>query len=82
MVVFAGLLLCIATRGSWLRESGLLSTPLGLALVGICAPLIAVDAVAMIRRTFVEDEMLRKQFPGEWDRWAQKVPYRLIPGVL
>lgn len=28
-----------------------------------------------------EDEYLRKVFKEEWEQWARKVPYRLLPGV-
>ena len=28
-----------------------------------------------------EDEMLKKQFGEEWERWRQRVRYRLIPYV-
>jgi protein-S-isoprenylcysteine O-methyltransferase Ste14 len=82
LMVIAGLFPCIAARGGWLRESGLLSTSLGLGSVGIYAFVIVIDVVTVLRRTFIEDEILRREFPGEWDRWAKKVPYRLIPGVF
>jgi len=32
-------------------------------------------------RMSVEDDILRKQFGAEWDNWAKRVPYRVIPGV-
>lgn len=36
----------------------------------------------LVRRTFVEDGMLRKEFGKEWDRWAQKVRWNVIPYVV
>ncbi|EIW81524.1 hypothetical protein CONPUDRAFT_35450, partial [Coniophora puteana RWD-64-598 SS2] len=32
-------------------------------------------------RVKVEDAFLRKNFGDEWDRYAERVRYRLVPGV-
>lgn len=42
----------------------------------VCIPLI----VLFIRRTTLEDKMLRKGLPG-YENYAARVEYRLIPGV-
>jgi protein-S-isoprenylcysteine O-methyltransferase Ste14 len=34
-----------------------------------------------IARVKKEDDMLRIEFKEEWDKWASKVPYRLIPYI-
>ena len=38
--------------------------------------------VFLARRSFAEDGMLRKEFGKEWDRWAQKVRWNVIPYLL
>lgn len=36
--------------------------------------------VALVR-PHVEDALLRERFGAEWDEWAKRVPYRLIPYI-
>jgi len=38
--------------------------------------------LSSIKRTIVEDAMLKKEFGKEWDEWAGRVKYRMIPGVF
>ncbi|KAA1473961.1 hypothetical protein DENSPDRAFT_840505 [Dentipellis sp. KUC8613] len=77
----AGMLLCTFGPGGWLYEAGWMRN------VGVQAAAVACGAWAtyllggMVRRTASEDQMLRKEFGKEWDEWAERVPYRLIPGV-
>ncbi|KAF9231526.1 hypothetical protein BU15DRAFT_29738, partial [Melanogaster broomeanus] len=35
----------------------------------------------VIMRMPEEDRMLKRAFGKEWERWAERVRYRLIPGV-
>lgn len=37
---------------------------------------------ALVKRTAVEDAMMKKEFGKEWDNWAEKVRYRMIPYVF
>jgi protein-S-isoprenylcysteine O-methyltransferase Ste14 len=30
----------------------------------------------------VEDEMLHEQFGQEWEDWARRVPYQVVPFVM
>lgn len=77
-----GITLCHLSRGSWLTEcSGILNRDLGrsLALVWLAGELAAVwVSVARIGK---EDRMLKKNFGKKWDKWAEDVPSKLIPGV-
>jgi len=53
----------------------------GLALGSWWASLAAIPILAMIiRRTFLEEAMLRSGLPG-YSEYAARVPFRLIPGV-
>jgi protein-S-isoprenylcysteine O-methyltransferase Ste14 len=51
----------------------------GAALVVCCQQLIAV--VGLTRRMDEEDKMMRTRFGKEWEQWAARVPYKLIPGA-
>ena len=44
----------------------------------VCAILATVGAM---RRIPDEERMLRARFKGEWEAWAERVRYRLVPGV-
>ncbi|KAL1748863.1 hypothetical protein HDZ31DRAFT_28824 [Schizophyllum fasciatum] len=77
IIMFFG---CFAVQlfpGSWLHEY------VGFALtagwVMIQGALLTVGVCERMPR---EDDMLRKEFGQQWDEWAKRVPYRLIPGIL
>ncbi|KIM42721.1 hypothetical protein M413DRAFT_444392 [Hebeloma cylindrosporum] len=75
-----GALACETTPGSWAIEcSGPLS---GGPLVFLCYIITGVIAFLVIApRLEKEDALLRNRFGLQWDEWAAKVPYRLIPGA-
>ncbi|KAJ8515923.1 hypothetical protein ONZ45_g6713 [Pleurotus djamor] len=66
--------------GSWMREFGLSYTATTIAGIYWC-----IEAVLMItmisRRMHAEDEGLEQNFGNEWDKFAARVPYRLIPSI-
>ncbi len=80
MTVF-GAILSRGSHGSWLRESGVLHTRVGAALVGLWVFLACGLGFGASSRVKEEDAFLRKEFGIEWDRWAARVPYRLFPGI-
>ncbi|KAM6501316.1 hypothetical protein JOM56_004330 [Amanita muscaria] len=69
-------------RGSWVRESGLLSMVVGKVIIGFLSLITWVVCGALLRRMKEEDGELRKRFGLQWDHWASHVPYRLIPGLI
>jgi protein-S-isoprenylcysteine O-methyltransferase Ste14 len=78
---YIGYFLYFSARGSWLRESGAYKVKL-VWLVLIPLILRTFAAFRMFwRRLPVEDALMRKQFGKQWDEWAARVPYRLIPWV-
>jgi len=70
-----------AIPGSWLRDAGgLFGLRVGIAGVHI---LLNVTGMAlMITRLPVEDEFLHKHFGKEWEEYARRVSYRMIPGII
>ncbi|KAF8230947.1 hypothetical protein L208DRAFT_1279757 [Tricholoma matsutake] len=71
-----------ASRGSWLRESGVLDTMIG----KILAYSIIISTFTMLpmikARWEREDKELKKEFGKQWDDWAQRVPDAVLPGIL
>jgi len=76
-------LLCETTPGSWAIEcSGLFPPLMKGRLVFLCYIITGLIGFLVIApRLEKEDAILRKRFGDQWDEWAQKVPYRLIPGL-
>ncbi|KAG2031136.1 hypothetical protein BDR03DRAFT_1095684 [Suillus americanus] len=78
----AGIAVMYGSQGSWMRQSGILQVPLinVLAMTSFFA-FIVLATWGSINRPAVEDQMLQRAFGEEWENWAEKVRYRLIPGV-
>lgn len=81
-LVIVGWLMWNCASGSWLRESGALDLTAGKAVLGIyLATTLFYSEFVTLTRMSKEDEALRKRFGKEWEEWAKKVPYALIPGI-
>ena len=78
----SGWLLWQFGSGSWVRESGLLSTLAGKIVVSVFGVLvILVSSVMTFGRMTSEDTALQARFGVEWDQWATRVRYQIIPGI-
>ncbi|OJT08428.1 hypothetical protein TRAPUB_611 [Trametes pubescens] len=81
-LVSYGNLVLLAGRGSYFAERGLGRTPLGKAVAGVIAGyLLFMHANLIVTRVDKEDAVLREQFGEEWEAWARRTPYKLIPYV-
>ncbi|KAF9455984.1 hypothetical protein BDZ94DRAFT_483079 [Collybia nuda] len=80
--VYVGILLWLGSKGSWLRESGVLSTKAGCAYAGTIVLWMVGIITSLFSRMRKEDSQLEQVFGKEWMDYAKKVPYRLIPGLL
>ncbi|KAG1823963.1 uncharacterized protein BJ212DRAFT_1262618, partial [Suillus subaureus] len=78
----AGAVIMYGSQGSWMRQSGILQVPFikVLAVTGFFVS-TTLCAWISINRPAVEDQMLQRALGKEWENWAKKVRYRLIPGV-
>ncbi|KAG1733692.1 hypothetical protein EDB19DRAFT_1911408 [Suillus lakei] len=78
----AGIAVMYGSQGSWMRQSGILQVPIikVLAVISFFV-FITVATCVSISRPAVEDKMLQRALGEEWESWAKKVKYRLIPGV-
>ncbi|KAI0028734.1 hypothetical protein K488DRAFT_57882, partial [Vararia minispora EC-137] len=75
-----GMTLCIFGPGSWFAQAGA-DTALGKCMVLYWIWQSGVLIMA-VRRAPSEDEMLHRQFGGEWEEYARKVPHMFIPHLL
>ncbi|KAI0090406.1 hypothetical protein BDY19DRAFT_1069340 [Irpex rosettiformis] len=67
--------------GSLLWEGGYLDSTSGKVFAGLWAFYQLATTAKLWQRCPVEDRVLREQFPEEWEAWAKKTPYKLIPFV-
>ncbi|RDB27228.1 putative protein-S-isoprenylcysteine O-methyltransferase [Hypsizygus marmoreus] len=72
---------CNNATGSWLKECGLLETLTGKLLLLVWLSIATAVVASLLLRVPREDEILQSKFGDEWEEWAQKVRYRLVPGV-
>jgi len=80
-LVFAGLIMSQVGSGSLLRELVVHSGVFGAAVAASYTAMLLVVLMMLLQRMPVEDVALRKHFGAQWDEWAKKVPYRLVPFV-
>ncbi|EPQ50895.1 hypothetical protein GLOTRDRAFT_118243 [Gloeophyllum trabeum ATCC 11539] len=81
LLAFTGIHACLFGPGSLLRESGILETRVGQVIIGGMVINMTSMVIAFARRPRIEDETLKQQFGEQWDRWAERVPYRIIPYI-
>lgn len=75
-----GIVACLS-QGSWVRECGILDTKIGKCAIYGGLFLSSAIYLLVASRMGKEDAALRRQFGKEWDNWARRVPYKLIPWV-
>jgi len=81
-VLYAGQILFGFARHTFLRECIAWKYPL--AWKSLCVFMVVwtfIGILNMQKRAVTEDEMLRKEFGVEWDKWASKTRFRLFPGI-
>ncbi|KAG2363599.1 hypothetical protein BDR07DRAFT_1356102 [Suillus spraguei] len=78
---YIGLIVMYGEQGSWLRQSGILQVPLVNVLVAMGFFAFTICAWMAVSRPSVEDKMLQRALGKDWENWAGRVKYRLLPGV-
>ena len=75
--------LCHLTPGSWVWEcTELTEGTLGMVLGLLWVVVSAASLSAFLVRIKKEDEMLRKEFGKEWEEWAKRVRWKVIPWLF
>ncbi|KAI9064433.1 hypothetical protein FKP32DRAFT_1570163 [Trametes sanguinea] len=67
--------------GSLSAENGLLDSRPGRTALGIVFGYLSFVAYSLCHRIPKEDEVLSREFGEQWQVWARKAPYKLIPYV-
>ena len=66
---------------SLFAASGMGSTILGRVIAFGTVAHWVMTVSGMLRRLLREDQLLHEEFGEEWERWAERTPYRLVPYV-
>jgi protein-S-isoprenylcysteine O-methyltransferase Ste14 len=81
LACYSGISLWLTASGGWTRESGLLSTIPGRGILLTFVGQTVFTLTGLMKRMREEDRLLQNEFGAEWNEWAEKVPYVLIPGI-
>ncbi|KAK7694034.1 hypothetical protein QCA50_003610 [Cerrena zonata] len=76
-----GVSLCMFGPGSWWAECHIGDMVLGKALALHWTMLMGLMLGLVFTRVGKEDLVLKEAFGSEWDEWARKTPYGIIPFV-
>ncbi|KIJ60133.1 hypothetical protein HYDPIDRAFT_170406 [Hydnomerulius pinastri MD-312] len=81
IMCYIGIIAMHSLPGSWMRESGMMGFAFIRALVWSWVLIVGTIIFAGIAwRMEEEDRMLQRAFGEEWESWARKVKYRMLPG--
>ena len=81
-LVLIGAFLCQIGPGTWMTESGWLEIRSVRVLNVAMLAHMTIISCFMIRRTYMEDQVLKERFPEEWRAWVRRTPYKLIPYIF
>ncbi|EIW79676.1 hypothetical protein CONPUDRAFT_166405 [Coniophora puteana RWD-64-598 SS2] len=77
-----GICIMNLSEGSWLRASGFLQTWSGALIALAWAATNVMFSLKIQKRVHVEDGFLFDRFSIEWEEYAERVPFRLVPGIF
>jgi protein-S-isoprenylcysteine O-methyltransferase Ste14 len=81
MGVSLGILLCMVADDSWLRQCHGTVPAIARGYACIFVAYYGWLSLMFVKRTAVEDAMMKQTFGKQWEEWRDNVKYRLIPGV-
>ncbi|GJE93818.1 isoprenylcysteine carboxylmethyltransferase family protein [Phanerochaete sordida] len=76
-----GVVLCYCSPGGWYRECVGWDTLLGKVFTAAWATWTLSIPAMLFMRVDKEDAVMRREFGAEWEAYAKRTPYRLIPFV-
>lgn len=76
-----GTLLCHFGPGSWFRECVGWDTWGGILFTAVWGGWSVVLIGLLLARASAEDKILKKEFGEQWEAWARRTPYKVIPYV-
>ncbi|KAI0079810.1 hypothetical protein K474DRAFT_1705284 [Panus rudis PR-1116 ss-1] len=80
-VYLIGFPLWLVTSGSWFAECGMWQTTAGKVYVITLIAMLAFFLSSIARRVVKEDKVLRDTYGAQWEAWAKKTPYKVLPGI-
>ncbi|KAJ3519579.1 hypothetical protein NM688_g9281 [Phlebia brevispora] len=78
---FFGVCYCQLGPGSWLTANGVWDTVPGRIVVALYIFYSVASCIFLVSRVTAEDAVMKQQFGQEWEDWAKRTPYRLVPYV-
>ncbi|KAJ7775698.1 hypothetical protein DFH07DRAFT_912221 [Mycena maculata] len=81
ILAYLGLLCYYGSPGSWLVECVAKGSTAGTVFCGAYAGVMSLVVSGLLSRISKEDAGLKREFGAEWDLYAARVPYVLIPGM-
>lgn len=82
LMYIAGSMLILVDHGSLWAQVGLWETTHGQLMRACIAAMAAFATFTFVRRTWLEDEILSREFGDEWLAWSKRTPYKLIPYIF
>ena len=76
-----GTVLCTLGEGGWYAAAGGMDSTWGRVGAGAWAAVVCVVPAFLLTRLGQEDAVLRERFGEEWEAYARRTPYKLIPFV-
>lgn len=80
-MIGVGVVLCYVSPGAWFRECVGWDSLLGKVLTGVWAAWTLSIPVMLMARVNKEDAVMKREFGEEWQAYAKRTPYRLIPFI-
>ncbi|KAG8212877.1 hypothetical protein J3R82DRAFT_11209 [Butyriboletus roseoflavus] len=81
LMCFVGSCVVFGGPESWVRASGVLGVRwIRVVAAGWCLLKVA-GFVTLFRRSTEEDQFLSERFGKEWEHWARRVKYKLVPFI-
>jgi protein-S-isoprenylcysteine O-methyltransferase Ste14 len=77
-----GTLLMAFGPGTWFWSAGVYQTVFGAVYALLWTAMELFVLYSILARAPIEDALLKKQFGKEWEEWAARVQYRVIPGIF
>ncbi|KAL7283933.1 hypothetical protein ACG7TL_001205 [Trametes sanguinea] len=81
LFMVAGSFTLLLSKGSYFVEAGWLGKTSGKVVASTIVAYLSFVTVSLLSRMAKEDAVLRKEFGPQWEEWARRTPYRLIPYV-
>lgn len=81
VMIGVGVVLCYFSPGSWYRECVGWETVMSKVFTAAVVLNSLGIPLMLLGRVSTEDEVLRKEFGPEWESYAKRTPYKLIPYI-